>query len=515
MEPCTLRVRCVCAGEDEYSRVDDVSSEGAEAAEYRSISAAPGPDDSACEAATVSESASSANGSGPPSGGHGVNEVAAVGGGITATVDKRPADVVSQDSSGAEGALASQRDGQQGVTPLAHLPVVAPVGRPATTETTTPLPTAPSAAATSSVAVTSSPVDLGSAPSADEALPMGTGDIDVAPMEISISSHMVPANDVKTVRGCEAAAVKLEAVPIQRPLPGAAGGLAREGSPPPTVTNGVGAQSPMVPSNARPPAAAQAASPLETSGEMASAPAPPPGVMRAPLAPALACGGSDTSANAVAAAAAAAAATAAADPRPHVRALKLLNASVDCLLCRAAAAIAKVAAHPHAPPFSAPVDRALFPDYAARMPRQMDLRTAAEKLARGAYPFGVSGDAPTAVAAVRADVLVIWANARAYNSPRSCVVRMLHELESEFDAAWDAWVIRRSDGWKEWLRASAAAICPIPSGGRLPSIVTSTPTPPKVPRPRRQFVAPPPPTLSEAEIAGLSVAERQVTMRPP
>ena len=76
----------------------------------------------------------------------------------------------------------------------------------------------------------------------------------------------------------------------------------------------------------------------------------------------------------------------------------------------------------------------------------MDLRTAAEKLARGAYGFGVSGECAGAADELRADVQVIWDNA-ADNPPRSCIVRMLVDLEDEFEAAWELFVTRRADGW--------------------------------------------------------------------
>jgi len=62
------------------------------------------------------------------------------------------------------------------------------------------------------------------------------------------------------------------------------------------------------------------------------------------------------------------------EPEPHVRAQKLLMERADCLLCRSAATLARVAAHSHAPPFSAPVDLDVFPDYLSRVQRPMDLR---------------------------------------------------------------------------------------------------------------------------------------------
>ena len=57
----------------------------------------------------------------------------------------------------------------------------------------------------------------------------------------------------------------------------------------------------------------------------------------------------------------------------HVEAHRLLANGVDCLLCRCAAALARLAAHPHAPPFCAPVDtcaaaRALEPRAASGLP---------------------------------------------------------------------------------------------------------------------------------------------------
>ena len=51
-----------------------------------------------------------------------------------------------------------------------------------------------------------------------------------------------------------------------------------------------------------------------------------------------------------------------------------------------------------APPFSAPVDQNLFPDYTSRIPNPMDLRTAAERLAKGMYKFGPAGEAAEAAA---------------------------------------------------------------------------------------------------------------------
>ena len=203
------------------------------------------------------------------------------------------------------------------------------------------------------------------------------------------------------------------------------------------------------------------------------------------------------------------------DTRPHVRAQRLLGACADCLLCRAAAALARVASHPHAPPFCAPVDATLFADYAARVPRPMDLRTIAERLARGIYPFGVSGEAADAAASVRADVRLIWANCRLYNAPRASIVRLLGDLEAEFDAAWDAWVTRRlSDGWQAWLRPSAAALVPLPSGGRLPKLIADVAPVGEggglggLRRSKRQFAPLAPSPLTEEEVAALSPSER-------
>ena len=202
-----------------------------------------------------------------------------------------------------------------------------------------------------------------------------------------------------------------------------------------------------------------------------------------------------------------------AEVKPHVRAHRLLTARVDCLLCRAAAVLARVAAHPHAPPFSSPVDVRVFPDYLLRVPRPMDLRTCAEKLARGLYKFGVSGDEPEAAASVRRDVLSIWSNARAYNTPRSTVVRMLIDIEADFAAAWEVWVMRRDDGWLPWITNSAATLVPMPAGGRLPAMCTEMRPFEVQPvksgrRPKRHFVPPPPPELTPEQVAALSPEER-------
>ena len=121
----------------------------------------------------------------------------------------------------------------------------------------------------------------------------------------------------------------------------------------------------------------------------------------------------------------------------------------------------------HAPPFSAPVDPSLFPDYTARIPYPMDLRTAAEKLARGLYKFGPNGEGVEGAMALHTDILRVWGNARAYNAPRSCIVRMLIDLEAEFNHAWEDWVVNRNDGWLPHMKSCAAALVPLPSGGRL------------------------------------------------
>ena len=85
----------------------------------------------------------------------------------------------------------------------------------------------------------------------------------------------------------------------------------------------------------------------------------------------------------------------------YERAQELLSVCADCALCRVAACIARVASHPHAPPFCAPVDVETFPDYVARVGAPVDLRTIAEALALGVYGFGHDGDAHAAAEAVR------------------------------------------------------------------------------------------------------------------
>ena len=142
----------------------------------------------------------------------------------------------------------------------------------------------------------------------------------------------------------------------------------------------------------------------------------------------------------------------------------------------------------------------------------MDLRTIAEKLARGLYPFGVSGDAAEAAAAVRADVQLVWSNCRSFNPVRSCIVGLLDALETEFDLVWSEWIEQRADGWRPWLRPAAAKLVPMPHGGRLPKIVAEPPATAGggvARKPRRQFHPPPPPSLSTEELQALTHDERQ------
>ncbi|KAL1529745.1 hypothetical protein AB1Y20_000681 [Prymnesium parvum] len=187
---------------------------------------------------------------------------------------------------------------------------------------------------------------------------------------------------------------------------------------------------------------------------------------------------------------------------------QLLARRDDCLLCRAAAALARLGAHPHAPPFSAPVDRQLFADYAARVGEPIDLRTICEKLCRGLYGFGASGDESEGAARLHADVRRVWSNCRAYNPPRATVVRMLPALEAAFDAAWDEWVVRRRGGWEPWLCHSAAALVPVARGGRLPSLAAARPHR-APPRPKAAPPAPPPPSVPPEAVAALPLAERR------
>ena len=61
-----------------------------------------------------------------------------------------------------------------------------------------------------------------------------------------------------------------------------------------------------------------------------------------------------------------------------------------------------------------------------------------------------------------------------------------------------------------WLRPSAAAIVPLPPGGRLPSICAApTEAKPRLPRQKRHYQPPPPPEMDADEIAELTFEERQ------
>ena len=201
----------------------------------------------------------------------------------------------------------------------------------------------------------------------------------------------------------------------------------------------------------------------------------------------------------------------------HIESHRLLANQVDCLLCRCAAILARLAAHPHAPPFCAPVDTAIFPDYGARIAEPMDLRTVAEKLSRGAYRLGGGGDVEAGAERCRADVLRVWANCRAYNPPRATIVRMLQAMEAEWEAAWGEWVARKGDGWRGWIAKSAAALVPLPRGARLPPVTAEALAVPRtlesraerIRRETRGDVRAPPPAISPAEVAKLPDAERQ------
>ena len=201
----------------------------------------------------------------------------------------------------------------------------------------------------------------------------------------------------------------------------------------------------------------------------------------------------------------------------HIEAHRLLTNQVDCLLCRCAAVLARLAAHPHAPPFCAPVDSAMFPDYGARITEPMDLRTVAEKLSRGAYRLGGGGDVEAGAERCRADVQRVWANCRAYNPPRATIVRMLQAMEAECEVAWGEWVARKGDGWRGWIAKSAAALVPLPRGARLPPVAAEALAMPRtlesraerIRRETRGDVRAPPPAISPAEVARLPDAERQ------
>ena len=162
------------------------------------------------------------------------------------------------------------------------------------------------------------------------------------------------------------------------------------------------------------------------------------------------------------------------------------------------------------------MDTTLFPDYGARIAEPMDLRTVAEKLSRGAYRLGGGGDVEAGAERCRADVLRVWANCRAYNPPRATIVRMLHAMEAEWEAAWGEWVARRGDGWRRWIAKSAAALVPLPRGARLPSVTAEALAVPRtlesraerIRRETRGDVRAPPPAISPAEVAKMSEVER-------
>jgi hypothetical protein len=193
----------------------------------------------------------------------------------------------------------------------------------------------------------------------------------------------------------------------------------------------------------------------------------------------------------------------------HERAQTQLASCADCLLCRAAACLARTANHPHAPPFCSPVDLLLFPDYLSRVGPSIDLRSIAEALALGAYGFGDDGDDPAAAAALASDVRRVWANARAYAGARSVVARLISALETEFESAWAEWVEKRKEGWLPLLQRAVGRLVRLPKGGRLPKqAAAGAPLRPLPSKPQR-YAQPPPPVCSQEQLRKLTVAERQ------
>ena len=78
-----------------------------------------------------------------------------------------------------------------------------------------------------------------------------------------------------------------------------------------------------------------------------------------------------------------------------------------------------------------------------------------------------------------------------------------------FEQAWDAWVTRRGDGWQPSLAASAAALVPLPKGGRLPAITAGAPQKSLRVGGQRKYAPPPPPSMTPDEVEALPLAERQ------
>lgn len=195
---------------------------------------------------------------------------------------------------------------------------------------------------------------------------------------------------------------------------------------------------------------------------------------------------------------------------PQLCAQKLLASCADCLMCRAAAAISRTAAHPHASSICSFVDVGLFPDHCGCVQAPMDLRTVADKLAQGLYALENSNEPGAGGEALLADVALVWASARVYNPPRSALARLVAGLEVEFIRSWNTYVTRGADGWLKWVSPSADALVPIGRGSRLPQLTTvfnATRVPPR--RTRRVFVPTTPPPVSFEDVSVLPQHKRQ------
>ncbi|KAJ1444677.1 hypothetical protein M885DRAFT_474220, partial [Pelagophyceae sp. CCMP2097] len=106
-----------------------------------------------------------------------------------------------------------------------------------------------------------------------------------------------------------------------------------------------------------------------------------------------------------------------------------------------------------AEPFLSAVDANLLPDYAAIVPRPMDLGTVLRQLRAGAY-------SPDNVDKFRREVKLVWHNCRRYNDPESVIWRAAVALGMTFDRLFEAWVASADDavaprGWGPEAEAAA------------------------------------------------------------
>jgi hypothetical protein len=126
-----------------------------------------------------------------------------------------------------------------------------------------------------------------------------------------------------------------------------------------------------------------------------------------------------------------------------------LRRAADLITRHGLAAIRHVQAHRWAWPFNAPVDTALYPDYAKVVADPIDLGTV-----RGRVEAGGHYATPDAVAA---DVRRVFTNAQAFNPPGSDVHVMAASLARRFEERWAAAVAPRGAGLPGAAAADEAA----------------------------------------------------------